>query len=223
MNRSSFKDLIFNPYEISDEDLIHNASQGKLFQVLGGEEGIMGAEFQSEMNLARQIRYVLYLYDKNSPLWQTDPDIVQRKNKAAHLAGWNVSDESIVIQLSPFFRLKDPFLTHSVTKFIRYQNSTPLQALITNEQVLFEMTHVMMESLDKFNDDKQKVDHFKTKTTLLQEQDKIINLIEKYKLEIWKGDEAAYEATMENEFGIAVTPEQIAQIPLKRPDQTVLR
>lgn len=217
MNRNSFKELIFNPYEISDEDLIANASQGKLFQVLGGSDGVMGAEFVSEINLARKIRYILYLYDKNSPLWQTDPDIVARKRKAAHLAGWNIADENVLKELTAIFRLRDPFVTHSVTKFIRYQNSSPLQALMTNEQVLFDMTHVMMESLDKFNDDKQKIDHFKTKTALLQQQDNIMSLIEKYKTQIWKGDEEAYEQTMELEFGKKVSPEQIAQITIKRP------
>lgn len=217
MVRDSFKKLIFNPFELSDEELLHNASQGRLFTVLGGDAGIMGSRHMDPSYRAKQVRYVLYLYDKESPLWQTDPDIVSRKKKAASLAGYDIlSDES---GMKDAMMLTDVFLAKSVSTFIAYQNSGALAAMIANEQVLHELQGVLMETDDDFKDDKQKIDYFKTKTDLTEKQDKLIGLINKYRLDIWKNDDIAEGVTMELEYGRKATPEQIACIELKMPDK----
>ena len=215
MTRQNFSKLIFNPFELSDEVLIENASQGKLFSVLGKEEGLMGSITNDQTYLAQQIRYVLYLYDKNSPLWLTDPDIIARKKKAASLAGFDIlSDKKTTENL---FLLKNVFMARSVSSFIQFQHSNELSVLISNEQVLYELQHVLREELVEFKDDKQKIDHFKTKTDLLEKQDKILGLISKYRDQIWQGDDEAYEQTMEIGFGRKVSPEQIAILEYKTP------
>jgi len=218
MDKNQFKGLIFNPVGLSDQELIEQAREGKLFNVLAGKSGILGSAYQDEHYMACQIKFVLFLYDKGSPLWMTDPDIVARKKKAASLAGFDILND----RLDDLFLLKNVFLARSVTSFIKYQYNIELSALISNEQVLYELQHVLREELTEFKDDKQKIDHFKTKTELLTKQDAILDLCTKYKAEIWKEDQVAYEQTMEIEYGRKVTPEQIAIIEIKKPG-TILR
>lgn len=215
MDKNFFRGLIFNPHGLSDQELIAQAEQGKLFEILGGNDGILGSFYQDEHFKACQVRYVLYLYDKNSPLWMTEPDIASRKKKAASLAGFDILSEKSVLE--GMFLLKNVFLARSVTSFIKFQYNIELSALISNEQVLYELQHVLREELTSFKDDKQKIDHFKTKTELLTKQDAILVLCNRYKSEIWKEDQSAYEMTMEIEYGRKVTPEQIAIIDLKTP------
>lgn len=219
MRKENFSKMTFNPFEMSNESLLANAEGTKLYDVLGGEEGIMGAKHLGVEAKSKRIRYVLYLYDKNSPLWQVDPEISSRKKKSASLAGFDILSEKPTV-LDELFLLKDKYVARSVTTFIKHQYSNELSVLISNEQVLYELQHVLREELDDFKDDKQKIDHFKVKTELLEKQDKVLGLINKYKHQIWGGDEAATEVTLELGYGRKSTPEQIAQISLKTPFPT---
>ncbi len=216
MRRENFDKLIFNPFELSNEDLMEAARETRLKDAIGAEEGILGSRHKDLSWQCKQIRYVLYLYDKNSPLWITDPDIVNRKKRAASLAGFDI----LVNEAKTFddlFFLKDPYLAKSVTAFIKYQHSNELSVLISTEQVLYELQSALREESSDFKDDKQKIEYFKTKAALLQEQDRILTLINKYMQQIWQSDTAAYEVTMDLEYNRKVTPEQIAAIPLKLP------
>lgn len=218
MNRANFDRLIFNPIDISDEELIAQVGENeRLYRALGGDEGFLGpdARHRDISYKAKQMRYVLVLYDKESPLWMTHPDIVSRKKQAALLAGYDIIKEENTLQ--QMYDLKDLFLAKSTSAFIRYQHSDKLSVLISNEQVLYEMQSRLMGSLTDFKDDKQMIDHYKTKAQLLEEQDKILNLIEKYKQEIWRGDDVGYDKTMNIEFDRRTTPEKISMVELKRP------
>lgn len=218
MNNKAFEKLIFNPLGLSDLELISQCKENeRLFNALGEGEGLLGDKVRnrSESLIAKQIRYILIMYDKNSPLWLTHPDIVARKKQAALISGFDINSSSS--SLEDVYLLKDKFLARSISSFIRYQHNEKLSALISNEQVLYELQHALREQMNEFKDDKQRIDHFKIKTGLLAEQDKILSLIENYKFSIWQGDEAAYDTVMNIEYGRKSTPEQIAKIELKSP------
>jgi hypothetical protein len=216
MRKENFSKMVFNPFEISDDVLMTNAEGTKLYDLLGADQGIMSAHHMHTESKAKRIRYILYMYDKGSPLWQTDPDVISRKKKAASLAGFDILSERDNV-LEQLFLLSDKNLAKSVSSFVRYQNSPELSTLISNEQVLYELQHVLREQLLDFKDDKQKIDHFKTKIELLEKQDRVLGLINKYKEQIWGGDDPAFEQTMELEFNRKTSPEQIALIQLKTP------
>lgn len=217
MQKQNFDKLIFNPFDLTDEELITNAKENeKLYKALGAEKGVVGDYQRHPLAYqAKLVRYVLYLYDKNSPLWLTHPDVVSRKKESARLAGFNINEEEST--LNNIFLLDDELLSQSISAFIKYQHSDKLSVLISNEQVLYELQHVLRSQMLEFKDDKQRIDHFKTKTALLSEQDKILDLIEKYKYDIWQGDDAAYDKSMDILYDRKVTPEQIAKIELKVP------
>lgn len=218
MVKENFNKLIFNPFGLSDEELIEQVEQKqKLYEVLGAEKGIMGSFHTSKERRAKQIRYLLYLYDKHSPLWISDPDIKDRKKKAASLAGYDILNDKKKT-LDEIFLLSDPHLAKSVSSFIRYQNSATLSSLITDEHVLYELEEAILQHLDDFKDDKQMIDHYKVKLDLTEKKQKLLELINKNKYEIWQDDKEAEEITMDLEFGRKVTPEQIAMIPIKKPE-----
>lgn len=218
MNKDHFHKLIFNPIGMIDEEIINQATENKkLYDVLGGENGIVGPKNRHKdiSYQAKLCRYIFVLYDKNTPLWQTHPDIISRKKEAASLAGFDIINQTDT--LDKVYKLDDIFLTKSVTSFIKYQYSYELAALIANEQVLFDIQESLMEHMDDFKDDKDKVSHYKTKIELAQKQDSLLEMNAKYRDLIWKEDDSAYEKTMELEYGRAVFPEQIAKIELKKP------
>ena len=217
MKKEQYAKLIFNPFDMTDQDIHDQVNENsRLYNVFGGDEGIFGpdARNRSVSLKARMFRFILFLYDKNSPLWITHPDIVSRKKQAALEAGFDIIQQDKTLE--SLFALTDLFFAKSVTSFIRYQHSDELSALIANEQVLFDLQKGLMENMDEFKDDKQKIDHFKTKADLIDRQDKIISINNKYKFNIWQGDSQAEEKTLEIEYGRKTAPEQIAKIELKR-------
>lgn len=216
MQKQHFNNLIFNPFGIPDDELLEQCTNNpKLFNLLGADDGIVGDKSRNrdESYRARLVRYVFYMYDKESPLWTANPDIVDRKKAAALLAGFDIIGQKDTLE--KIFNLDDIFLTNSVVSFIQYQHSNDLSALIVNEQSLYAMQASLLEHMDDFKDDKAKVDHFKTKAALMKSQDEILELNEKYKARIWRDDKEAYEKTMDIGFGRATTPEKIAKIKLK--------
>lgn len=217
MQKQHFNKLIFNPFGLPDEELLEQCTGNpKLYNLLGGDEGVVGSKsrHKNESYRAKLVRYIFYMYDKESPLWEGFPDIIERKNEAASLAGFDIIGQKDTLQ--SIFLLDDIFLSNSVVAFIRYQHSNDLSALIVNEQSLYEMQASLLERMDDFKDDKAKVDHFKTKAALMKAQDDILELNDKYKSRIWRGDEDAYDKTMEIGFGRPTTPEKIAKIELKK-------
>jgi hypothetical protein len=218
MRRENFDKLIFNPFDLSDQELIEQVENNeKLFSILGGESGIMGSLHTSINRRAKHVRYTFYLYDKESPLWLSDPEIAGRKKHAASLAGYDVLNEPQE-RLDELFLLKDIHLAKSVSSFIRYQNSADLSALIMNEHIMYELHDGLVRHLNDFKDDKQLVDHYKTKLELTQKQDTLLNLINQYKHNIWQGDKVAEEVVMDVEYGRKAFPEQIALIEIKKPE-----
>lgn len=217
MQKKNFDKLIFNPFDLTDEELMTNVKENeRLYHALGGDKGVASHHQRHPIShQAKLIRYVLYLYDKNSPLWLTHPDIVSRKKEAARLAGFEINDTNE--RLDRIFLLDDELLSQSISAFIKYQHSDKLSVLISNEQVLYELQHVLRSQMLEFKDDKQRIDHFTTKTKLLSEQKSILSMIETYKYDIWQGDDPAYDKSMDILYDRKVTPEQIAKIELKKP------
>ena len=212
-----FSQMIFNPLEVEDKDLVdYCLGTDSLYQMLGGDNGVVNSRHRDVSFRARQIRYILFLYDKNSPLWKLEPDIVNRKQRAAEISGFDMFAQKDTLE--QMYHLDDIFLARSISSFIQYQYNHQLAAMIANEQVLFEMQTALRETMTEFKDDKSRIDHYKTKTALLIEQDKILDLINKYKDDVFKGDESALEKTMELGYNRKVTPEQIAMTELKKPD-----
>lgn len=216
MERSKFNGLIFNPHGIPDQELVdYFATNEDLYRMIGRDSGILGSLHTDTSFRAKQIRYTLFMYDKGSPLWKIEPDVQQRKRRAAIEAGFDLIKQQGT--LDQMYLLQDTHLAHSVSAFIVYQHSNTLGSLIAAEQTLHELQSVLMLRMDDFKDDKQKVDHFTTKTKLLAEQKKIVADINEYRDTIWHDDKDAEDVTMEMKYNRKRTPENIALHELKKP------
>ena len=152
-------------------------------------------------------QYVIYFYDKNTPLRSLYPDVDQRKQQAAVLAGFDLEKDRVL--LNKMFTLADKPLTNAVISFIRFQNSRAWSGLVANEQLLWETQENLMRRFDEFKDSKQLLDAVKVKTQISETADKIMILINKYEAELFAGDDAAKDADAKMRSS-GISPESFA-------------
>lgn len=199
-----FDELIHNPYNEDPEETAVLTTIGKLSRAFAGLE-----KYNPERMRGNVAQYILYFYDKNTPLRSLFPDIAQRKQQAAVLAGFNlVDDEERVNRL---YSLSDKPVTAAVVNFVQYQNSREWSLLVTNEQLLWETQENLMKkfSASDYKDPKQMLDAVKVKTQLSGETDKIMDLITKYEDRLFAGDDIARDAAA-NLRSTGMTPESFA-------------
>jgi hypothetical protein len=87
----------------------------------------------------REIAYIIYRYDKNSPL-QKITDFQKRSEFAAERSGYDVDKDD----LEYLYLLKTPELRQAIIGFLKHQHDMQFAALITFEHRFFEnLTHLM--------------------------------------------------------------------------------
>lgn len=86
-----------------------------------------------------EISYIVYRYDKNSPL-QKITDLQKRSEFAAEKAGYDVDNTD----LEHLYLLKTPATRQAIIGFLRAQHDMQFATLITFEHRFFEnLTHLM--------------------------------------------------------------------------------
>ena len=82
MNPEEFKDLKLNVFGLDEgTDIRHQFSD-----IIG--ESLPSFWDYNEQDVNKVIKYIVFLYDKNSPMQVRFPDIKIRKNQCAKLAGF---------------------------------------------------------------------------------------------------------------------------------------
>jgi len=110
---------------------VHRKAPGKITE-------LMAIDGMSEI-LDTEISYLVYLYDKNSPL-QKITDLQKRKEFAAEKAGFDVDGSD----LEHLYLLKSPATRRAIIGLLRAQHDMQFAALITFEHRFFEnLTHLM--------------------------------------------------------------------------------
>jgi hypothetical protein len=149
----------------------------------------------------KMLRYVLLMYDINSPLKNHYPELAKRKEWAASLAGYDVESEEVkslytlTIECTETSedgkekKVIEPHeeLVNMITNIIAYQNNRTWTMIVTNEQTFYEYhKRVMME----ISEDGLK--NVQVKTSLLQAMDEIDSRLEVYYRRI-SGEDGALE------------------------------
>lgn len=145
------------------------------------------------------LRYVALMYDKNSPLRSKIPEISERKEECASLAGIKTGKEQI-------FDLSHEKIVGYINVYLRYQSSKIWAVLAANEDVLWQYQQELFKPITDFKNDKDKLQALEIKTKLMSECDAIIKRIESYEEKLFGDNDDKKEEILN------YTPENIANI-----------
>lgn len=154
----------------------------------------------------KMVRYVILMYDINSPLKSHYPELNKRKEFAADLAGYNVSDDLTSIF---DFKLEDKpneELLDITMKYLKYQNNMVWQMIISNEQAFNEYNRRVMMPVDG-NRDKDILQAVEIKTKIMESMDVIYQRIQRYTKEMFGGDESLEDVITKRK---RIRPEEVA-------------
>jgi hypothetical protein len=95
----------------------------------------------------KEIAYIVYFYDRNSPLNKIG-DWISRKEFAADKAGFDVEKDD----LSNIFELSSPVFRKAIISYLRNANSLEFAALVAFEQRFYENLEYLLKPLEDDDD-----------------------------------------------------------------------
>lgn len=202
-SRERFDSLIYNPYDVDEDEVKDEAFIGTLRFSLEGIRDVKPPKM-----VGKTVKYLLFMYDKSSPLRKIETDIQARKVKAAELSEFDLIQDASYLQ--DLYSLKVEGLRLVLINFIRFQNSREWAALITNEELLWETLSGILRQGGEFRDGKQFLEAIDVKTKLSEKANKIMEQIANYESLLFAGDQNAKEAALEIRSG--TTPEAMAAL-----------
>jgi hypothetical protein len=121
----------------------------------------------------RVIRYIVYMYDKNSPMIHKHPDYSQRMFECAALAGFDMK-KSTEKFLDTIYRQNDPAMANMAFEYIRHQKAPEWAQLCANEKMFYDNIKDIMAVGKIYRDEKQKLDGQVVKAKMREENAKIL-------------------------------------------------
>lgn len=172
------------------------------------------------------LRYVILMYDMNSPLKEKYPSLSQRKDFAASMAGYNLEKDDIDslrtmtktiktpkfndkgeqygfnVSIEPFEEMLDVVL-----RLVVYQNNRLWAMIITNEQAFYEYQRRVMAEIGG-DADKDALSAITIKTKIMEAMDDIDKRLDGYYKRLTSGDTDLEEVITKRK---RLRPEEIAQ------------
>lgn len=135
------------------------------------------------------IKYVIALYDPNSPLVLQHRDIKMRKQIAARFAGYDIVLESA--KLTDMYTLKDDETREVVVRFLKkFAFPREWYMICANEQTFYEYGERLMEPITKSDrGDKDEMTAIAIKSKLSQDMEVIHERIDKGYKRMFSDDE----------------------------------
>jgi len=166
----------------------------------------------------KQIRYVILMYDVNSPLRHHYPDLSKRKEFAADIAGYDLMLDDVTTLFE--FRIKneideyvpDEDLVNVIMKYLKYQNNWVWSMIISNEQAFYEYNMRVMLPVEGARD-KDILQAINIKTQIMTSQDEIYQRLQKYYKDLSGGDNLLEEAISKKK---RINPQSIANVQANR-------
>ena len=173
MDTNEFSRLILPVYEIehgSDLRLRFTGVIDKYFPSF--------SKFEKETNLPvehinRVIRYIVYMYDKNSPMIHYHPDYSRRMQECAALSGFDVRSEKPKF-MELIYRQNDPAMAKMAFEYIRHQKAPEWAQLCANEKMFYDNIRDIMAVGKVYRDEKQKLDGQIVKAKMRVENENIL-------------------------------------------------
>lgn len=136
----------------------------------------------------RLVRYILALYDPQSPIIKEYPDLTSRKMAAADVAGYHAVKEQELLDV--IFACDSEYMVNIVVSFLRNIVQSRLWASIqADEQTFWEFISRMMLPIAKDNKDKDMVSAVAMKTKLSEDKEGIAVQLEKNWQKFFSDDE----------------------------------
>ena len=130
------------------------------------------------------ILWVIFMYDKESPLIKKHRDLAARKKHASNLAGLTGDKE----YLDHIYSFKDGDVMNFAIRYLKYQNNLTLSMLASCEYTFYEYQQKLFELVEDSKSDKDKNDAVLKKTKIIADSDDIANRIENYYRKLYVED-----------------------------------
>lgn len=161
----------------------------------------------------KMLRYVILMYDVNSPLRQHYPELGKRKEFAASMAGYDLMKDDVTTLFD--FKINDePYeeLLDMIIRYLKYQNNWVWAMIVSNEQAFFEYNRRVMMPVEG-SKDKDILQAINIKTQIMTSQDEIYQRLQKYYRDLSGGDSNLEEAITIRK---RLRPEEIANVQSNR-------
>ena len=157
MNANDFSKMILPVYEIE-----HGADLRLRFMHVIQEDLPSFMKFEEATNLPvehinRIIRYIAYMYDRNSPMIHIYPDYTRRTRECAALSGFDLKKEKDSF-MEKIYRQDDPAMAEMAFEYIKHQNSEDWATLVSNSKLYYDNIRDIMAVGKLYKDEKQKLD-----------------------------------------------------------------
>lgn len=153
----------------------------------------------------RLIRYIVYMYDKDSPLVKRFQKIEDRQRESALLAGYDINKYHDRMQ--ELYSNSNPDVTEMIVDFIVEINSRKWAMINSNEATFYEFQRALMTPIDRAsaNNEKAGMDAIMVKSKMMEESDIIDLRLDKYYEDLFGSREFV-------EYGKRkrITPESVA-------------
>ena len=155
----------------------------------------------------KMLRYVILMYDMNSPLREYYPEVSKRKQFAASIAGYDLNKEDVTPLFDFKIKIDDeevPYddLLNLIVKYLKYQNNYVWSMIVSNEQAFYEFNKRVMLPVDG-NRDKDILQAITIKTQIMTAQDEIVQRLQKYLRQLTGEDEQLEESITKRKIGRA--------------------
>lgn len=161
----------------------------------------------------KMVRYVMLMYDQNSPLRSHYPELDKRKQFAANIAGFESSDDLTSLFDFRVKTVDDEYepneaLIVLTMQYLKYQNNMVWQMIVSNEQAFHEYNRRVMMPVDGSRD-KDILQAVEIKTKIMQSMDEIYQRLQRYTKEM-SGDDQSLEEILTKRKRLR--PEAIANV-----------
>lgn len=191
-NKEDFNKMIFNPFSI--KGLIKKKyPKIKMFKSFDKAPETL-------------IKYVLYMYDQNTPLKEQFPELKIRKEQAAVLSGYNLVKDNEVLNDMFFFRNEK--LISMADEFLRKQNNRIWSMIVSNEQTFFEYQTKLLRPVDG-DRDKDILQALQIKSKIMDDLNTINDRLESYYMKLYGEDQELLKTIKADK---RLTPEFIANL-----------
>lgn len=191
-NKDDFNKMIFNPFNIKGS-IKKKYPKLKMFKTFDSANDSM-------------IKYVLYMYDQNTPLKEQFPDLKIRKEQAAILSGFSLMKDNEKLH-DVFFFLSDQ-LVDMVDEFLRKQNNRIWSMIVSNEQTFFEYQTKLLSPVEG-DRDKDILQALQIKSKIMDDLNIINDRLDSYYMKLYGEDQELLKVIKADK---RLTPEFIANL-----------
>ena len=191
-NKEDFNKMIFNPFSIKGS-IKKKYPKLKMFKTFDSANDSM-------------IKYVLYMYDQNTPLKEQFPELKIRKEQAAVLSGFSLIKDNEKLH-DVFFFLSEQ-LINMVDEFLRKQNNRIWSMIVSNEQTFFEYQTKLLSPVEG-DRDKDILQALQIKSKIMDDLNTINDRLDSYYMKLYGEDQELLKVIKADK---RLTPEFIANL-----------